>query len=370
MNPLIELHAYGQSFWYDNIQRRFLLDGTLQNLIEVDGLRGMTSNPTIFEKAISSGDEYDEQLNEVLKKSRDLQVIYEALALTDIRLACDLFADLYQKSKGGDGYVSLEVSPHLAHYDERTVAEARRLFAAVDRPNVMIKVPATPQGVPAIRQLISEGVNINVTLMFSMHHYEAVARAYLDGLRKRARRGQDLAHVASVASFFVSRVDTAVDKILADIDDPAASALLGKTAIANSKIVYQRFKELFHGEDFDELNAKGAAVQRLLWASTSTKNPDYPDTLYVDGLIGPETVNTMPPKTIDAFRDHGHLSQSLEEDVEEAQLILDNLVELGIDLDDVTEQLQEDGVKSFSRSFDQLIEALSQKVSEIRTKAK
>jgi transaldolase len=370
MNPLIELHAYGQSFWYDNIQRRFLLDGTLQNLIEVDGLRGMTSNPTIFEKAISSGDEYDEQLNEVLKKSRDLQVIYEALALTDIRLACDLFADLYQKSKGGDGYVSLEVSPHLAHYDERTVAEARRLFAAVDRPNVMIKVPATPQGVPAIRQLISEGVNINVTLMFSMHHYEAVARAYLDGLRKRARRGQDLDHVASVASFFVSRVDTAVDKILADIDDPAASALLGKTAIANSKIVYQRFKELFHGEDFDELNAKGAAVQRLLWASTSTKNPDYPDTLYVDGLIGPETVNTMPPKTIDAFRDHGHLSQSLEEDVEEAQLILDNLVELGIDLDDVTEQLQEDGVKSFSRSFDQLIEALSQKVSEIRTKAK
>lgn len=370
MNPLIELHAYGQSFWYDNIQRRFLLDGTLQNLIEVDGLRGMTSNPTIFEKAISSGDEYDEQLNEVLKKSRDLQVIYEALALTDIRLACDLFADLYQKSKGGDGYVSLEVSPHLAHYDERTVAEARRLFAAVDRPNVMIKVPATPQGVPAIRQLISEGVNINVTLMFSMHHYEAVARAYLDGLRKRARRGQDLDHVASVASFFVSRVDTAVDKILADIDDPAASALLGKTAIANSKIVYQRFKELFHGEDFDELNAKGAAVQRLLWASTSTKNPDYPDTLYVDGLIGPETVNTMPPKTIDAFRDHGHLSQSLEEDVEEAQLILDNLVELGIDLDDVTEQLQEDGVKSFSHSFDQLIEALSQKVSEIRTKAK
>lgn len=370
MNPLIELHAYGQSFWYDNIQRRFLLDGTLQNLIEVDGLRGMTSNPTIFENAISTGDEYDEQLNEVLKKSRDLQVIYEALALTDIRLACDLFADLYQKSKGGDGYVSLEVSPHLAHDDERTVAEARRLFAAVDRPNVMIKVPATPQGVPAIRQLVSEGININVTLMFSMHHYEAVARAYLDGLRKRARRGQDLAHVASVASFFVSRVDTAVDKILADIDDPAASALLGKTAIANSKIVYQRFKELFHGEDFDELNAKGAAVQRLLWASTSTKNPDYPDTLYVDGLIGPETVNTMPPKTIDAFRDHGHLSQSLEEDVEEAQLILDNLVELGIDLDDVTEQLQEDGVKSFSRSFDQLIEALSQKVGEIRTKAK
>lgn len=366
MNPLIELQAYGQSFWYDNIRRQFLLDGTIQSLIEDDGLRGMTSNPTIFEKAISSGDEYDEQLIEVLKKSRDLQVIYEALALKDIRLACDLFADLFQETKGGDGYVSLEVSPHLAHYDERTVAEARRLFSAVDRPNVMIKVPATPQGVPAIRQLISEGVNINITLMFGMQHYEAVAQAYLDGLKKRARRGKELAHVASVASFFVSRVDTAVDKILAELDDPAATALMGKTAIANSKVVYQRFKEIFQGEDFDDLKAKGAAVQRLLWASTSTKNPDYPDTLYVDGLIGPETVNTMPPKTIDAFRDHGHLSQSLEENVDEAQLILDNLVELGIDLNDVTEQLQEDGVKSFSRSFDQLIEALSQKVSEMR----
>ncbi len=369
MNPLIELHAYGQSFWYDNIQRRFLLDGTLLNLIEVDGLRGMTSNPTIFEKAISAGDEYDEQLLEVLEKSQDLQEIYEALALTDIRLACDLFADLYQKSKGGDGYVSLEVSPHLAHDDEGTVAEARRLFASVNRPNVMIKVPATPQGVPAIRQLISEGVNINVTLMFSMHHYEVVARAYLDGLKKRAERGLDLAHVASVASFFVSRVDTAVDKILVDIDDPAARALMGKTAVANSKVVYQRFKELFHGEDFNDLRAAGAAVQRLLWASTSTKNPDYPDTLYVDQLIGPETVNTMPPKTIDAFRDHGQLNYSLEQDIEDAQLVLDNLVELGIDLDEVTEKLQEDGVKSFSQSFDQLIEALSQKVDELQAKA-
>jgi len=369
MNPLIELHAYGQSFWYDNIQRRFLLDGTLLNLIEVDGLRGMTSNPTIFEKAISAGDEYDEQLLEVLEKSQDLQEIYEALALTDIRLACDLFADLYQKTKGGDGYVSLEVSPHLAHDDEGTVAEARRLFAAVDRPNVMIKVPATSQGVPAIRRLVSEGININVTLMFSMHHYEVVARAYLDGLKKRAERGLDLAHVASVASFFVSRVDTAVDKILADIDDPAARALMGKTAVANSKVVYQRFKELFHGEDFNDLRAAGAAVQRLLWASTSTKNPDYPDTLYVDQLIGPETVNTMPPKTIDAFRDHGQLSYSLERDIEDDQLVLDNLVELGIDLDEVTEKLQEDGVKSFSQSFDQLIEALSQKVDELQAKA-
>ncbi len=369
MNPLIELHAYGQSFWYDNIQRRFLLDGTLLNLIEVDGLRGMTSNPTIFEKAISAGDEYDEQLLEVLEKSQDLQEIYEALALTDIRLACDLFADLYQKSKGGDGYVSLEVSPHLAHDDEGTVAEARRLFAAVDRPNVMIKVPATSQGVPAIRRLVSEGININVTLMFSMHHYEVVARAYLDGLKKRAERGLDLAHVASVASFFVSRVDTAVDKILVDIDDPAARALMGKTAVANSKVVYQRFKELFHGEDFNDLRAAGAAVQRLLWASTSTKNPDYPDTLYVDQLIGPETVNTMPPKTIDAFRDHGQLNYSLEQDIEDAQLVLDNLVELGIDLDEVTEKLQEDGVKSFSQSFDQLIEALSQKVDELQAKA-
>jgi transaldolase len=368
MNPLIELQAYGQSFWYDNIRRRFLMDGTLQKLVEEDGLRGMTSNPTIFDKAISAGDEYDEQLSEVLEKSQDVQAIYEALALTDIRLACDLFADLYQRTKGGDGFVSLEVSPHLARDEEGTVAEARRLFAAVDRPNVMIKVPATPQGVPAIRQLISEGVNINITLMFSMDHYEAVARAYLDGLKKRAESGEDVTHVASVASFFVSRVDTAVDKLLAAMDDPAASALMGKIAIANSKVVYQRFKELFHGQDFDDLKTIGAAVQRLLWASTSTKNPDYPDTLYVDGLIGPETVNTMPPKTIDAFRDHGRVSHSLEEGVDEAQLLLDNLVELGVDLDEVTEQLQEDGVKSFSDSFDQLIDTLRQKVDQMEAK--
>lgn len=366
MNPLVELHAYGQSFWYDNIRRKYLVDGTLLSLIEVDGLRGMTSNPSIFDGAISGSDDYTEQIREVAADGVGLQELYETLALTDIRLACDLFADLYRDSDGGDGFVSLEVSPHLAHDEEGTVAEALRLFAAVDRPNVMIKVPATPEGILAIRRLIGEGINVNVTLMFSMGHYEAVAKAYVEGLKKLLSKGGDPARVASVASFFVSRVDTAVDKLLVDLEDPSASRLLGEIAVANSKVVYQRFKEIFHGPEFGELRSAGARVQRLLWASTSTKNPAYPDTLYVDELIGQETVNTMPPKTIDDFRDHGRLSQSLEAGVEEAQSTLDDLVTLGIELDEVTEQLQQDGVKAFSHSFDQLLNTLSQKAEELK----
>jgi transaldolase/glucose-6-phosphate isomerase len=247
MNPLIELHAYGQSFWYDNIRRKFLLDGTVAGLIEQDGLRGMTSNPSIFEKAIGESDDYDEQIRALTANGADTLAVYEGLALADIQMACDLFADLYRQSRGGDGYVSLEVSPELAADTEGTTTEARRLFAAVDRLNVMIKVPATAEGIPAIRQLIGEGINVNITLMFSMAHYEAVAKAYLDGLRELLERGGDPARVASVASFFVSRVDSAVDKRLAALDDPAAAALMGKAAIANSRLVYQRFKEIFHG---------------------------------------------------------------------------------------------------------------------------
>lgn len=365
MNPLVELQAYGQSFWYDNIRRRFLADGTLQNLIEKDGLRGMTSNPSIFDKAIGQSDDYDQQIRQEVEKNKDVKSVYEALALADIRAACDLFAGLYKSTKGGDGFVSLEVSPDLSGNTEETISEARRLFHAVDRPNVMIKVPATPEGIPAIRQLIGEGININITLMFSMDHYEAVAQAYLDGLKQLLDRGGDPARVASVASFFVSRVDSAVDKKLAALDDPAAEALMGKVAIANSKIVYQRFKKIFHGEAFDALRSAGAEVQRVLWASTSTKNPDYPDTLYIDSLIGPETVNTMPPRTIEAFRDHGTVAHTLEEDLDEAQLTLDNLVELGIDLDEVTEQLQKDGVEAFAKSFNQLMETLEQKMEAL-----
>lgn len=365
MNPLVELHAYGQSFWYDNIRRKFLQDGTLATMIAEDGLRGMTSNPSIFEKAIGNSDDYNEQMRALVSNGRSTEEIYEALALADIQTACDLFADLYAESDGGDGFVSLEVSPHLADDTDGTVAEARRLYTAVERPNVMIKVPATEAGIPAIRQLIGEGVNVNITLMFSMGHYEAVAQAYIDGLERLVENGGDPEKVASVASFFVSRVDTAVDEKLAALDDPAAEALLGKVAIANSKVVYQRFKEIFHGEAFSRLRAAGARNQRLLWASTSTKNPDYPDTLYVDSLIGPETVNTMPQETLAAFRDHGTVANTLEADVEDARLTLDNLAELNISLDEITAQLQVDGVAAFARSFDQLMETIEQKRGEL-----
>lgn len=361
MNPLVELHAYGQSFWYDNIRRRFLQDGTVQNLITKDGLRGMTSNPSIFEKAIGQSDDYDAQIGELVTEGADVGAIYEAVTLADIQTACDLFADLYSETGGRDGFVSLEVSPHLARDTAGTVAEARRLHTAVNRANVMIKVPATAEGIPAIEALIASGVNVNITLMFSMAHYEAVAQAYIDGLKQWLAGGGNPQQVASVASFFVSRVDTAVDKKLVELDDPAAEALLGRTAIANSKLVYQRFKEIFHGAAFQELQAAGAARQRLLWASTSVKNPNYPDTLYVDELIGPETVNTMPPETIAAFRDHGRLAHTLEQGVDEAQQLLDNLAELRINLDEITEKLQEDGLIAFAKAFDALITTITAK---------
>ena len=359
MNPLVELHAFGQSFWYDNIRRKFLDDGTLQNLIDKDGLRGLTSNPSIFQKAIGDSDDYDRQIESLVAEGSTIGEIYEALALADIKAACDLFAGLYKESAGGDGFVSLEVSPHLAHDTDGTISEARRLFAAVDRPNLMIKVPATPAGIPAIEQLIGDGINVNITLMFNMDHYEVVAEAYLNGLKRFKAAGGDPQRVGSVASFFVSRVDAAVDKQLEKLNDPAAEALLGKTAVANAKVVYQRFKEIFHSDHFKELSA---SPQRVLWASTSTKNPAYPDTMYIDQLIGPETVNTIPPATVDAFRDHGTLALTLENEVDKAQLILDNLEELGISLKEVTESLQEEGVAAFEKAFDELMETLGAKV--------
>ncbi len=365
MNPLVELHAFGQSFWYDNIRRKLLQDGTLARLIAEDGLRGMTSNPSIFEKAIGGSDDYDNQMKHLAAEGADTTAVYEALAIADIQAACDLFATLYVASERGDGYVSLEVSPYLARDTEGTVVEARRLFTAVNRPNLMIKVPATPQGIPAIRQLIGEGINVNVTLMFSMAHYEAVANAYIDGLRHLAAAGGDLRKVASVASFFVSRVDSAVDAQLEKMDVPAANGLMGKTAVANSKVVYQRFKELFHGAGFADLAAGGAAVQRLLWASTSTKNPNYSPTMYVDELIGPQTVSTIPPNTVDAFRAHGRVANTLEQDVPAAQAVLAGLAELGIDLAAVTEQLQVEGVDAFAHSFGQLMDTISAKRSAL-----
>ena len=365
-NPLVELHAFGQSFWYDNIRRRFLLDGTLQGLIDNDGLRGMTSNPSIFEKAIGGSDDYDAQLREPEFEGMAVKQAYEALAIADICAACDLFLPLYKKSDGGDGFVSLEVSPYLAHDTEGTIAEARRLHAAVDRPNLMIKVPATAAGIPAIRTLIGAGISVNVTLMFNMAHYEAVAQAYIDGLGALVTQGGNPRRIGSVASFFVSRVDGAIDAQLAERDSPAASQLLGKIAVANAKVVYRRFQEIFHGAPFAGLRAVGAPVQRLLWASTSTKNPAYPDTLYVDQLIGTETVNTMPPQTVDAFRDHGTPAATLQEDVTGALRELEQLADLGIDLDATTEQLQVDGVAAFAQSFDSLLKTLTAKLAALQ----
>jgi transaldolase len=369
-NPLVELYAYGQSFWYDNIRRQFLDDGTIAALIAEDGLRGITSNPSIFESAIARSEDYDDQIAALVGDGAGTETIYEALVLADIQAACDLFASLYEESQGGDGFVSLEVSPHLAHNTAETITEARRLFRAVDRPNVMIKVPATPEGIPAIRRLIGEGINVNITLMFSMAHYEAVAQAYIDGLRKWLDGGGDPHQVASVASFFVSRVDTAVDKQLAELNDPAATALMGKAAIANSRLVYQRFKEIFRGRSgaFAELAESGALAQRLLWASTSTKNPDYRDTLYVEELIGPDTVNTMPPATVDAFRAHGVVAYTLEKALDEAREVLDHLAELQIDFENITEQLQVEGVAAFTKSFDSLLAAIDAKREEMIAK--
>jgi transaldolase len=367
-NTLIELQSCGQSVWLDNISKAILDSGELKKLIDEDGLRGVTSNPTIFEKAINGSQDYDSALSRLAQEGRTVDEIYEALVIDDIQRATDLFKPLFRASRGLDGYVSLEVSPKLANDTQRTLEDARRLWAKVDRENVMIKVPATPAGIPAIEQLISEGINVNVTLMFSLEHYVRVADAYVRGLQALARNGKPLA-VGSVASFFVSRVDSLIDKQLEERLARATNAsekkkvesLFGKTAIANSRIVYQKFKEIFGRHAFLDLKDKGARVQRPLWASTSTKNPKYRDVLYVEELIGPDTVDTMPPATIDAFRDHGRVRTSLEERLEEANGIFRDLADLGIDLAAATEKLQLDGVKLFADSFDTLMKSLTSK---------
>lgn len=360
MNPLKELLKQGQSVWLDYIRRDLVRRGELKRLVEEDGIRGVTSNPTIFEKAIAGSTDYDEALRAMLAQNPQTEVekLYEPLAIEDIQMAADVLRPVYDESDGADGYVSLEVSPHLAHDTERTISEAKRLRAAVGRPNVMIKVPATPAGIPAIEELIAAGVSVNVTLMFSMKHYEAVARAYIKGVERCA----DPARVASVASFFVSRVDTMADKALESLGTAQALSLLGKVAVANSKIVYQRFLQIFHGEGFAALRQRGARVQRPLWASTGTKNPKYSDVLYVENLIGPETVNTLPPETLNAFRDHGKIIEdAVRESLDEAAAVLGRLRAVGIDLDAITERLQTDGVAAFAASFDQLLAALEKK---------
>jgi transaldolase len=367
-NALVELQSCGQSIWLDNISKAILDSGELKKLIDEDGLRGVTSNPTIFEKAINGSQDYDAALRDLARAGRTVDEIYEALVIDDIRRATDLFRPLFLDSAGLDGYVSLEVSPKLAGATQRTLEEARRLWARVDRPNVMIKVPATPAGIPAIEQLISEGINVNVTLMFSMEHYIRVAEAYVRGLQTLARNGKPLA-VASVASFFVSRVDSLIDKLIEERMARATQAsekqelesLLGKTAIANSRLVYQKFIEIFSRPAFLDLKSKGARVQRPLWASTSTKNPKYRDVLYAEELIGPDTVDTMPPATVDAFRDHGRVRASLEEGLEAATDVFRRLAALGIDMNAATEKLQVDGVKLFADSFDILMQSLASK---------
>jgi len=361
MNTLQKLLEAGQSVWFDFIRRDILENGELQGLVD-RGVRGVTSNPTIFDKAISGSDDYDQAMAELVAEGRTADEIYEALAVDDIRAAADILRPVYDSSSGGDGFVSLEVSPHLAADTAGTVAEGRRLFELVDRPNLMIKVPATPEGFPAIETLVGEGINVNATLIFSLEQYERTAAAYVAGLKKLASAGGDLSKVASVASFFVSRVDGVVDGKLAEAGD---TQLQGKAAVANARLAYARFEVIFAGAEWDGLAAKGARVQRPLWASTSTKNPDYPDTLYVDELVGPHTVNTLPPNTLDAALDHGKAEPSVTSGLDEARAALGALGALGIDLDEVTSGLLAAGVKSFADSFDKLMAGIAAKREDL-----
>jgi transaldolase len=371
MTKMHEVAELGQSIWLDFIRRSFITSGELQELIDA-GLRGITSNPSIFEKAIVDSADYDVQLHSLVGQGRPLDAIYQALVIEDIQRAADLLRPVYDRSAGGDGYVSLEASPELAHDTQGTIDEVRHLCSAVDRPNVMFKVPATRQGMPAIQTLIGEGININVTLIFGLDQYEDVAEAYLSGLEELAEstgRGAmqaPLAGVASVASFFVSRVDTAVDKQLESMGG-AGQALKGKIAIANAKVAYARFQHIFSGERWDRLARQGARVQRVLWGSTSTKNPAYPDTYYVDNLIGPDTVNTVPPETLQAFLDHGKVAITLEYGLGEARQQLDRLSELGVDLDSVTQKLLDDGVRAFANAFSGLMRSIAHRRDQIQS---
>lgn len=367
MNPLRALwQDFGQSVWLDYIERGLVTDGGLARLVEDDGIRGVTSNPSIFHQAITKGDAYGAAIDALLGQRPRISTteLYEALVIEDIRGAADALRAVYDESGGSDGFVSLEVSPHLAADAAGTVEEARRLWREVARPNLMIKVPATAAGMPAVERLLADGVNVNVTLMFSLAHYEAVAAAFLRGLERAASP----AGVASVASFFVSRVDTAVDAELEAIGTAEALALRGTAAVANAGLAYRRFLEIFHGDAFAALRRRGGRVQRPLWASTSTKNPSYPDLKYVEELVGPETVNTIPTATLDAYRDHGRPRNALAEAAAASAAALDRLHGLGIDLDRVTEQLQVEGVAAFARSFDQLMAAL-ERARALRTGA-
>ncbi len=365
VNPLKALLEFGQSPWMDYIRRDLLTSGGLKKMIQEDGLMGMTSNPTIFEKAITGSKDYADILESPEAKKLDAKGVYEKIAIRDVQDATDIFKSVYQQTKRRDGYVSLEVAPTLANDTQATLEEARRLWKSVGRENVMIKVPGTKEGLPAIRQLLEEGININITLLFAQPVYEEVAEAFLAALEARVKKGQDISHVASVASFFVSRIDSLIDgQIDAKLKtetDPNKRALLtglqGKVAIANAKLTYRKYQELFGGARWNALAAKGAQTQRLLWASTSTKNPKYRDVMYVEELIGKDTVDTIPPATFDAFRDHGRVRPSLTENVDEAAKVMASLEKAGISMKGVSEKLVVDGVKLFADAFKQLLEA-------------
>ena len=383
LNPLLQLEALGQSIWLDLIHRGMILDGELQSLIEVDGLSGITSNPSIFEKAINDSHEYDDAVDALVRQDKDAKSIYEALAIEDLQLAADLFRPTYDRTGGRDGFVSMEVSPHLANDTEGSIVEARRLWAALDRPNVLVKIPATREGLPAIRQLIGEGINVNITLLFGLERYRDVVDAYMGGLEERVQKGQPIGRLASVASFFLSRIDVKVDPRLEQIvknegqvSTGAAGAgaeshpvsaleiarhLLGQTAIASAKVAYQIYAQDFGGRRFRALLEHGAHAQKLLWASTSTKNPAYSDVKYVEALIGSDTIDTLPLETLKAFRDHGVARATLETDSLAAHQALADLGKVGVNLDEVTQELEDEGVQKFNEAFDKLLAALDKK---------
>jgi len=359
-----ELSELGQSVWLDFIQRSLIQSGDLQDYVE-QGLTGVTSNPALFGKAIESGNEYDEQMGELAQHGRPAQDIYDELTIEDARTAADVLRPVFDKTGGRDGFFSLEVSPRLAHEKWDTVYEAHRLFGTVGKPNVMIKVPATESGYQSIQVLTEDGLNINITLIFSLGQYERVVESYISGLEKRLANGYGVSHVSSVASFFVSRVDTLVDKLLDQHAEPSAKSLKGKIGLANARMAYQRFKELFGSERWSHLAEKGAQVQRVLFGSTGTKNPDYSDVMYIDNLIGPATINTIPPETLEAFLDHGNVALTLEEDLDESRAQLEQLKELGIDLEEVGSQLLEDGIGKFIKPYDSVLDTIMERSAEL-----
>jgi len=374
-NPLVKLGTFGQSIWLDYIRRKMIESGELKKFIDEDGLKGVTSNPAIFEKAIAGSDDYDADIRKLAQAGKSIQEIYQNLTVTDVGQGADVFRPVYDRMDGKDGFVSLEVNPHLAHDTQGSIAEARRLWQALNRPNVFIKIPATKEGLPAIRQLISEGINVNVTLLFGIPRYQEVAEAYIAGLEARVAKGQSLKRIASVASFFLSRIDVLLDPQLGKIaaaggpNAAGAQELQGQIAIASAKIAYTIYQQIFGSGRFKNLAHQGAGPQRLLWASTSTKNPAYPDVKYVEPLIGPETVNTLPLETLEAYRDHGKPAFRLTQEVDRAASHLQRLPELGIDLNQATQQLEDDGVDKFNKPFDSLMGTLEAKHREAMGKS-